>query len=173
MLNAFYRSIGEPPMMTREILERDKSVLRWLPQKVGTDLGRRYVGPDTIWIEKFLLRVAAYEEVKRKLCEPSLIVVDDMRFLNEADALRANGFTLVRIVRDERERLESVKKTLTLSNPSWDSETVEKAVQEMIGHESEREVDLIETDFSISNSSLIMLEHQMKQLAGFPMVMAA
>jgi hypothetical protein len=96
-----------------------------------------------------------------------------MRFLNEADALRANGFTLVRIVRDERERLESVKKTLTLSNPSWDSETVEKAVQEMIGHESEREVDLIETDFSISNSSLIMLEHQMKQLAGFPMVMAA
>lgn len=173
MLNAFLRSIGDSPWMTRAILERDKSVLRWLPQKVGTDLGRNYIGPQTIWIEKYLLRVKAYETVKQKMGEQALIVCDDLRFQDEAAALRANGFTIVRLVREEQARLDSVKKSLTLSNPSWNEEAVEKAMNEMMNHGSEQEVDLIDADFSIANTSLVWLEHQMKQLAGFPMVMAA
>lgn len=64
--------------------------IRHLLQFVGTELGREYIGYENLWID-MLLRDA--EHLNR-------VVNDDLRFPNEADALRNAGFTIVKIIRE-------------------------------------------------------------------------
>lgn len=73
--------------MFPEILALPKVKHRWLLQKVGTDWFRS-VDSD-VWV-KYLIRNVSGEN----------IIVDDMRFKNEADALREAGFLVVRVERD-------------------------------------------------------------------------
>ena len=66
----------------------------WLLQRMGT-LGREHYGAD-VWVDKLLSRVDAAEPM-------SHIIVSDIRYPNELDALRARGFVAVNITRPGRE----------------------------------------------------------------------
>src|SRR5690606_31752406 len=101
-LNAAPGASARDPARDRATLERDKAALRLMPQFIGTEFGRQYVGPETIWIDMLLDRVAA-------LPAGTPVVVDDCRFVNEAEALRAAGFHIVVVVRPEAERIASVE----------------------------------------------------------------
>lgn len=107
-------------------IEKNKGILRPFLQWLGTEWGRQLVGPETIWIDRFLLRVS-------KVTLP--VVCDDLRFLNEADALRKAGFVIVRVVRDESERRASA------------------GSQGIDGHASETEQQAISADIIIYNGS--------------------
>lgn len=61
--------------------------VRALLQRLGTDAGRRHLG-DAVWVEALLRTPSA-----------GRIVVSDVRFPNEADALRARGGIVVRVTR--------------------------------------------------------------------------
>lgn len=63
---------------------------RYLMQSLGTEWGRDLVAQD-IWRRILLAKVDHHHGLP--------IVVDDLRFPNEADGLRAAGFTIVRIIR--------------------------------------------------------------------------
>ena len=57
-------------------------------QTLGTEWGRELIGPD-FWLNAWLRRVETSK----------LVVVDDIRFPNEAEALKERGGVLVRITR--------------------------------------------------------------------------
>ena len=86
-------------------------------QKVGTEIFRNQVSK-SYWIDKL------DESIFRYLSLNGLIVVDDVRFMSEADYIRGNGGVLVKIVRD----------TGVVSD-----------------HASEREQDLIVPDMVVTN----------------------
>jgi hypothetical protein len=179
MINAFLTYIGQEPSMTRAQLDRDKSDLRWLLQGVGTELGRQYVGPDSLWIDLFRKAL----RVDRTVCsldgKSHLAVCDDCRFPNEIEALREMGFTIIRVVRDEQARINSIRESLRPvvdsriirayedaereTDPclreealdyadSLDSHTlVDAELEKILSHPSETFVDELEADFSIAN----------------------
>lgn len=64
---------------------KDRKFLQW----VGTEWGRS-IDPD-IWVKLLI------DKVKHLDCP---IIVTDVRFVNEFEALKKEGFTMVRIVRD-------------------------------------------------------------------------
>lgn len=155
MINAFLTHIGCEPSMTRERLEKDKASLRWLLQGVGTELGRKYFGPESIWIDFFLAKVNRHN---------GPIVCDDCRFPNEARVLRAAGFTIVRILRPEEERQRSVREKLTrdlLSKGSMHEADLARAVRDEMeraaSHPSETSIALIEPDITVMNTTLASL----------------
>jgi len=63
---------------------------RYAMQTLGTEFGRDIIGQD-IWRRILLKKVAEFPRV----------VVDDLRFPNEAESLKENGFLIVRIIRAE------------------------------------------------------------------------
>lgn len=141
-LNAALVSLGLDPFMTREVLERDKSQLRALPQFIGTDFGRNYLAHPDIWINLLLDRVRGLDNV----------VVDDCRFLNEAESLRDAGFRIVRIERpiEERQRVifhEIWKKDIFLSPTE-----VYQKMHELMSHPSEVEQAQIVADYVLENT---------------------
>src|SRR6478752_1282773 len=76
--------------------------VRNLLQFIGTELGREWTGNPNIWIDTLLRRIDDEEDYAAREHNAQLIVVnDDCRFQNEAQALRENGFVLVRVHRDE------------------------------------------------------------------------
>lgn len=95
-LKAMCRAIG----MTDEMVEgREKELpVAWLcgrspryfMQRLGADFGRDLIGPD-LWV--VLFQKAANEV----LAAGGRVVVDDCRFDNEADVVRAMGGTVLRI----------------------------------------------------------------------------
>ena len=120
MLNALNVYLDRVPDMTREKLERDKAQLRPLLQIVGTEIGRQYLGPDTIWIDRFLSTVADID---------GPVVCDDVRFANEAEALLAAGFKIYRVHRNETAR----GRLMLARYGTWDK------VAEVMAHPSEAE----------------------------------
>lgn len=83
--------LGLPPI-SREQFDRDKSVFRPLLQWLGTDLVRDYCAVPTFWINRLLERANA---------STAPVVVDDVRFGNEVESLRAAGFRVWKIVRPD------------------------------------------------------------------------
>jgi hypothetical protein len=69
---------------------------RELLQLLGTDVCRFL--NDAIWLDLLMLR-----------CRAERIVVEDGRFVNELDMLRANGFITCRLVRDQPEEETSIR----------------------------------------------------------------
>lgn len=125
MIQVFMEEMNRAePLFTRKELDDNKDPhFRPFLQWVGTDLGRVYLGPDTIWIDKFL-ETAQYSD------QP--VVCDDVRFVNEAEALRDAGFTIIRIIRDEAQML------------SYQAGVVNN-------HVSERDMGAIEEDITLFN----------------------
>lgn len=128
---------------TRADLEKNKHIFRPLLQWIGTEFGRQYVGPDTIWIDKLLERAAYYN--------PDPIVCDDIRFENEADLLRKEGFVVFRITRDEGKRM----KALT-------SKYSPEEIGSILNHASETAVPHLPVDYEVPNNG--------NDLSDFPLV---
>lgn len=103
--------------------------IRKLLQFIGTDIGREMYG-ENVWVAKLL----------STLDDDTDYVVDDVRFSNEADALRGAGFTIVRIDRDPGERTHYLASTYD----------VEK-VAELLEHPSEQQQMDIIADWTLVN----------------------
>jgi len=101
-----------------ELSGKKSAFARWIMQKIGTDIFRNQIDKD-FWIK----------QMARKLQESnhSKIVIDDVRFLNEADFIKRQGGIIIKIIRD---------------NPECYN----------FSHVSETEMDLIRTDFVIVNT---------------------
>lgn len=89
---------------------------RGLLQYLGTDLGRN-IDPD-IWVHKF--------ESKLRSLSPHLdLVCTDLRFPNEAECLKANGFKIIKIVRDSRPEMggneNHISETALDDYDGWDA----------------------------------------------------
>ena len=156
MINAFLTHIGCQPTFTREKLEKDKATLRWLLQGVGTELGRTYFGPESIWIDFFLKKVNEHQ---------GPIVCDDCRFPNEAQALRAAGFTIVRLYRSEKERLDSIRAAITrdllskgVRHEADIARMIDAEIDRALNHPSETNVALIDEDIKFLNDSPVALD---------------
>lgn len=109
-------------------------------QFIGQKL--RELDPD-VWINYLLKNVDA-DEVKRKVNEiPYNVVVTDARQFNEGEALRKDGYIIVKVETDEDIRLERIK-------ASGDNFT-----KEQLYHETELQVDLIKPDVIIKNNGTL------------------
>ncbi|MGO1050752.1 hypothetical protein [Crossiella sp. CA198] len=67
--------------------------VRRVLQRLGTEVGRELAGPD-VWLDLAVRRVAELRAAGRPA------VITDVRFANEARALRGLGVVLVRVLRD-------------------------------------------------------------------------
>ena len=112
--------------------------VRKLLQLVGTELGRQLVGYEDVWVDKL---IAASEFLDN-------VVVDDCRFPNEAEALRKNGFVLVRVTRPEKDRIAAVK------------ERYPDNFEEILSHPSETSLDDFEADITMWARTLDELHEQ-------------
>jgi hypothetical protein len=105
---------GRAPLaitVDRQEIEDHKEVFRPFLQWLGTEFGREYCGNDNLWIDIFSGRVKDHGW-------SGPIVCDDVRFPNEADALRELGFRIIRIIRPEEDRLASLSKQRGLRQSS-------------------------------------------------------
>lgn len=89
---------------------------RYALQTLGTDWGRNFIHPD-LWVDIFKRRIQSFPFTKDIIC-------DDVRFQNEAEAIRDLGGKVIRIHREQISRNE---------------------------HISEKEIDLIQEDARIVN----------------------
>jgi hypothetical protein len=71
--------------------EKDERGRRLL-QLIGTECGRECIGED-VWVRRWLASLVEDSE------SPSAVIADDVRFENEADAIRARGGLIVRVTR--------------------------------------------------------------------------
>jgi cytidylate kinase len=62
-------------------------------QLLGTEWGRNMIGPN-LWVRATMLRVDV------DLAESKLVVIDDVRFDNEVDAIHERGGIVVSLIRD-------------------------------------------------------------------------
>jgi hypothetical protein len=97
-------------LVSRDTLEKEKGFYRPMPQFIGT-LGRR-IDPD-LWVDmlKFSLPFGAHDKV----------VIDDLRFKNEARFLRANDYTIVKVWRPEGQRRESIREDILAQTGDYPS----------------------------------------------------
>lgn len=72
---------------------KDRKFLQW----VGTEWARN-IDPD-VWVRVVEKKIRDWDQ---EVIEPSIIITD-VRFPNEAKMLKDNGFTLVRILRDDKD----------------------------------------------------------------------
>jgi hypothetical protein len=101
--------------LDRQEIEAGKSVFRPFLQWLGTDFVRNYLKAPLFWVDGFREYVEALPE------QP--VVCDDVRFPNEATALKEMGFTLIRLNRPEKDRHASISNSggdleRTLCHPS-------------------------------------------------------
>ncbi len=114
----------------------DRTVLQQLGQKM------REIDTD-IWVK------LALEKIRYNYPD-SRIVIDDLRYVNEAKALRANGFTIVRVHTDEDIRLNRIKKLYPNTPVGADQ------------HSSEREWELITPDYIVIGDDRAYMEKYVK-----------
>ena len=106
---------------------------RLMLQKIGTEIIRKQVS-ENFWVQKMAEKIA--ETFMDSPNENILIVIDDVRFLNEAELISKFGGTLIRIIRPDLEQNKNENK-----------------------HLSEVEQDEILTDYEIINNvSLVELK---------------
>lgn len=126
--------------ITREDLDKNKSRYRGLLQWIGT-YGREAISAD-IWIKIF-------EQKYLQSGSQTRYVVDDMRFPNEANALRTKGFAIVKVERDEKQRKESIAKDYKRQHGK---DIPKKVLKEFMNADSEVFVDDIKPDIIIKNN---------------------
>jgi hypothetical protein len=90
----------------RQEVEDGKSVFRPFLQWLGTDFAREYLKNDECWLQIFEQRLKDFHPESD--IDERRVVCDDVRFPNEADYLRNLGFQIIRIHRNESERLASI-----------------------------------------------------------------
>jgi hypothetical protein len=135
-----------PLLIDRQELEDAKSVFRPFLQWFGTEFVRQYLKSDTFWIDHFTERVKAHGQ-------RGPIVCDDVRFPDEADALRNLGFRIIRIKRPEEDRLASIQRSGGGSHQS-------------LSHASESLIEQIRVDTVYFCSDITDIECAARELAG-------
>jgi len=159
MLTTFSRFMGKNEDYVYSDMNRMKGhpSIRALLQLVGTELGRNWMGPQEIWINLFMDIVDDMEEGVK-------LVNDDCRFVNEANALRAKGFTIIKLHRSEDERVTSILQALKKQNPDSTKREISKALDQMLNHPSETEIDSIDYDYEIQSISVKNLRGQVTDI---------
>lgn len=108
---------------------------RLILQGVGSDM-RKY---DTdVWI-KYLLETIKERELSSS---PPKIVVDDLRYKNEFDLLKRNGFTIIKVTLPEEVRQARIAKLYPNTPP------------EAAQHASETEQDELVPDYTITSDGV-------------------
>jgi len=125
MLNAFTRSFHVDTMtdcFDRGDIEYSKATFRPLLEWIGSTFGRDYLQTPDRWINLFRER---FEHLDN-LCVP--IVCDDVRFPNEAEALREMGFLIVQILRPAEGRMLALDE----AGETRDRQPSEEAIEEIV-----------------------------------------
>lgn len=166
---ALYAQLGEPyeqlPFSRTDMnVMKGHPSIRALLQVVGTELGRNWHGPQDVWIQVFSKQFTRQQQTYAELRMPFKVIVDDCRFVNEAEALKKLGFTLVKLVRNESQRQQSVRTALRVSNPTLSDEDVESRLQSMLQHPSETEIDQIIPDVTVPSVDILQLQTYMRHL---------
>lgn len=79
--------------------------VRQLLIDIGTKLGRSY--NENIWIENLILKVNKLNKFQTN----KMIVVTDVRFRNEFDALKNNNFFMIKLNRDDHTLINDISET--------------------------------------------------------------
>ncbi len=110
-------------------------------QHIGQKL--RELNPD-VWVND-LLRRAEIIRIQNKLYfgKETNFVVTDGRQVNEAEKLREQGYTIILVETDETTRIERMM------------EAGDNFTLEMLRHETELQVDMIEPDYIINNNGTL------------------
>jgi hypothetical protein len=122
MVNAFTRSFHVDTVtdcFDRGDIEYSKAVFRPLLEWIGSTFGRDYLETPDRWINMF--RERAHRT-------PGPIVCDDVRFPNEAGALREMGFLIVRILRPTEARMLALDE----AGETRDWQPSEEAIEEIV-----------------------------------------
>lgn len=85
--------------------------LRRLLQSLGTQAGRELLGAN-VWVDAAMRRLDA--------CPAPKVVFADVRFPNEADAIRARGGIIVRVERDGHGPLNMHESETSMDDYEWD-----------------------------------------------------
>jgi len=104
---------------------KKSKIARWLMQKIGTDIVRNQIDRD-FWIKKLKENIDYL--LQKNICQ---FVIDDVRFINEADFVKSYNGILIKIDRDVL------------------------PYQGIYDHESESELYLIKCDYEIVNNGSI------------------
>lgn len=150
LLNTFAVQEGGTPDWDIDKINENKSnpIVRHLLQFIGGEVGRQLVGTETIWTDKVLDKIAALE-VRRPGAN---IVIDDCRYENEFDILKAAGFRMVRIQRRDLDRISMMQKRYP---DTWESVAM---------HPSETSLDNHQADVVISVQSVKALHRALDTL---------
>ena len=103
---------------------------RQLCQLLGTEFGRSMI-KSTIWVDALM----------RKINPEQKIVIDDVRFPNEAAAIHARGGKIVRVVRDNPEQPVDNH----ISEQGLDSEQIDYEVSNISCYRSDLELSVART----------------------------
>ena len=106
---------------------------RPLLQQIGMKM--REIEPD-VWLD-YVINIADEEQAKG-----NIVIVDDVRFVNEAEKLYQNGWKVIRIAVNEETQMERLKKTYSDWEIHWENRN----------NPSEKEVDMI--DLSVINVNI-------------------
>lgn len=123
----------------------EEIILKYFPNAFDNGKPRQYyqhigqqlrVLDQDVWINYLLNEVEI-------LKDPINIVVTDMRQVNEAERLKKEGFTIIKVVADEKIRIDRILKS------------GDKFNAEDLHHETELQVDLINADITVVNNGTI------------------
>lgn len=118
--------------LTKENIEVHKNNphVRRMIQDVGS-LGRYWIGPESIWTDLFIERIHRHPGTD--------FVCDDCRMPDEATTLQELDFYIIKLERNEEERIAHLRQT-------YGDKT-----DEILNHSSEKLVDTLPYDFRIES----------------------
>lgn len=150
MLNAFCEEEDLPPNWTLDTINANKAnpIVRHLLQFTGGEIGRQLIGDEYMWIDKVLSKVG---KIEAKTPEAN-IVIDDCRYENEYDVLKAAGFTIVRVQQSDLNRMTLMQKRYP---NTW---------QAVASHPSETSLDNHSTDAIINAATVKELHRKLDAL---------
>ena len=92
--DALKREVADALGISVDEIERNKALFRPILQWWGTDWRRNMFGAN-YWINKWEERLLKLQELHR----PAVIIATDVRFENEAEAIRKHDGIIIRVVR--------------------------------------------------------------------------
>lgn len=137
--------------ITQTMMERDKVIFREFVKWYAHDFTRVYLERPNHWIDTLTAKINKFPSTRH-------IVIDDVRYVDEAKRLKELDFILIKIVRDEESRLEEIWNSTGGSQRLFDS---------IIKHPSELEIEKIPVDqVYVNEETAQQFSVDMSKLAG-------